>query len=539
MDQIVQSNVPSAFMGSVLVARGTDVLLSKGYGSANLEWNIPNAPNTKFRLGSLTKQFTATSILLLEEREKLKVGDPIKKYLPDAPAAWDKITIYNLLTHTSGIPNFTSFADYREQEPFPVSPEKLVARFRDKPLDFEPGTRYSYSNSGYVLLGYLIERLSGESYEKFVQQNIFDRLGMKDSGYDANSKIIPRRASGYATGPNGPTNAGYIDMTVPFAAGALYSTTEDLLRWEQGLFGGKMLSAASLQKMTTPFKSDYAFGLIVHTVNGRKVVAHNGGIEGFNTVMEYFPDEHLTIIALGNLSGNGPQQVVDNLGALVHGATITLPSERQEITLNATKLQRFVGAYDMGQGPTMLITLEGNQLKARLGNQPALPLFPQAETSFFARAVNAQVDFAGMDAQGRTTQLQWHQNGVDRPGTRMSDADFKRLADAAATMEQRVKDQKPMPGSEAAVRRIIEELRKGEPNYQLMSPQMAALTQQQLPQLKEMVGRLGNIQSITFKNVTPNGADDYLVKGENGALDYIISLGPDGKLIGAGIRPEQ
>jgi CubicO group peptidase (beta-lactamase class C family) len=216
-------------MRSVLVARGGDILINKGYGFANLEWNIANSPQAKFRLGSVTKQFTAAGILLLEERGKLKIDDPIKKYVTDAPAAWDKITIFHLLTHTSGIPNFTSFPDYASLEASPTTAEKLVSRFRDKPLDFQPGEQWSYSNSGYVLLGYLIEKISGQDYATFVQQNIFTPLDMKDSGYDSNSAIIPRRASGYATGHDGLVNAGFVHMSVPFAAGGLYSTTEDLL----------------------------------------------------------------------------------------------------------------------------------------------------------------------------------------------------------------------------------------------------------------------------------------------------------------------
>src|ERR1051326_1377958 len=158
MDQVVQSYVASKqFMGSVLVARGNQVIFSKGYGSANLEWNIPDTPETKFRLGSLTKQFTAASILLLEERGKLKVEDFVRKYIPDAPAAWDKMTIFNVLTHTARIPNSTAFPEFQRLEPFAITPEKLVALFRDKPLDFEPGEKWNYSNSGYALLGYLIE----------------------------------------------------------------------------------------------------------------------------------------------------------------------------------------------------------------------------------------------------------------------------------------------------------------------------------------------------------------------------------------------
>ena len=193
MEQVIQSYVTSRhFMGSVLVARGADVLLSKGYGSANLEWDVPNSPATKFRIGSVTKQFTAAAILLLQERGKLQVEDPVKKYMADAPAAWDKITIYHLLTHTSGIPSFTNFPEYTKWEPFAATAAEEVARFRDKPLDFAPGEKWSYSNSAYVLLGYVIEKISGGSYEKFVRENIFGPLGMRDSGYDSNKPVIVR-----------------------------------------------------------------------------------------------------------------------------------------------------------------------------------------------------------------------------------------------------------------------------------------------------------------------------------------------------------
>src|SRR5215831_6006600 len=227
MEQIIQSYVPKQFMGTVLVAEDGKVLLDKGYGFANLEWQVPNTPTTKFRLGSITKQFTAASVLLLEERGKLKTDDPVKKYMPDAPVAWDKITIFHLLTHTSGIPNFTGFPDYATRQLQAMTPQQLVDWFRDKPLEFDPGTKWNYSNSGYVLLGYLIEKISGQSYADFVQQNIFTALGMKDSGYDSNSAVIERRAAGYAPGKNGPENAGFVNMTVPLSAGALYSTTED------------------------------------------------------------------------------------------------------------------------------------------------------------------------------------------------------------------------------------------------------------------------------------------------------------------------
>ena len=320
LDQVVQPYVKDhKYMGPVLVARDREILLNKGYGSANLEWEIPNTPNTKFRLGSVTKQFTAACILLLEDRGKLKTSDPVKKYMPDAPAAWDKITLFHVLTHTSGIPDFTSFPEYRKLEPFATTPAEVVAHFRDKPLDFQPGDKWSYSNSGYLLLGYLIEKITGGTYEKFVRENIFAPLGMKDTGLDSNAAILARRASGYTPTKTGVIeNTGFIHMSIPHAAGALYSTTEDLLKWQQGLFGGKVLTAGSLAKMITPFKNNYAFGLFVQAKDGRKVIEHGGGIEGFNTSLSYWPEDKLTVIVLANLNGRAPGEIAGKLAAAVH-----------------------------------------------------------------------------------------------------------------------------------------------------------------------------------------------------------------------------
>lgn len=256
MQTLIKSYVDSdvlteKFMGSVLVVEGDKTLINQGFGFADLEWDIPNTPDTKFRLGSLTKQFTAASILLLEERGKLSTDDLVKKYVPDAPAAWDKMTLYEVLTHTAGIPNFTAFPDYHALEWKSMTPAELVARFKDKPLDFEPGTQFRYSNSGYVLLGYILEKVSGEKYAKFLQENLFGPLGMADTGVDQSGLILAKRAQGYE-GVTAVRHAGYVDMTIPFSAGSLYSTTGDLLKWERGLFGGKVLKPESLKKMTTP-----------------------------------------------------------------------------------------------------------------------------------------------------------------------------------------------------------------------------------------------------------------------------------------------
>jgi hypothetical protein len=373
----------------------------------------------------------------------------VKKYIPDAPAAWDKITVFHLLTHTSGIPSFTSFPGYSQTEPFETTPEKLVARFRDKPLDFQPGEKWNYSNSGYVLLGYLIEKISGQKYAAFVQENIFTPLGMQDSGYDSNSKIIPHRAAGYSRDKDVTVNAGFIHMSIPFSAGSLYSTTEDLLRWERGLFGGKVLSAASLQKMTTPFKEDYGFGLSVRTASGHKVIDHGGGIEGFNTHLAYYPDDQMTIVVLANL--NGPAtEIAGKLGELTHGKPVKLTTERKEITLPAVKLASYVGTYELAPQINVMITLDGTQLMTQLSGQGKIPMFAESENSFFLKAVDAQLEF-GNDEKGAYVIL--HQGGRDQKAVKKSDkvAERKEVTVPRKVLEKYVGTYELQPGFDLVV----------------------------------------------------------------------------------------
>jgi tetratricopeptide (TPR) repeat protein len=270
-----------------------------------------------------------------------------------------------------------------------------------------------------VLLGYLIEKVGQQSYSQFVQENIFNPLGMKDSGYDSNSAIILHRASGYTPSDKGVKNAGYIDMSVPFSAGALYSTTEDLLRWEQGLMGGKVLSPASLQKMTTPFKSDYALGVGVRTVNGHKLIDHNGGIEGFNTALAYYPEDKLTVVVLANLNGQTPEQIVSKLAAVAHGENVVLPSERKEIAVSAAILTSYIGTYELSPSFNIVMTLEGGQLMTQATGQPKFPLFAESETKFFLKVVDAEVEFF-KNEKGEVTYLMLHQNGRDIKGMKKS-----------------------------------------------------------------------------------------------------------------------
>jgi CubicO group peptidase (beta-lactamase class C family) len=240
---------------------------------------------------------------------------------------------------------------------------------------------------------------------------------MKDSGYDSNSAIITHRAAGYTPSPNGPVNTGFIHMSIPFSAGALYSTTEDLLRWEQGLFGGKVLNAASLAKMTTPFKEDYAFGVGVSTQNGHKVISHGGGIEGFNTQLAYYPDDKLVIAVLGNLNGGAPANIAGKLAQLAHGEKVMLPSERKEITVAPEILAGYTGAYELRPEFSIVVTLEDGHLITQATNQGKVPIFPESETMFFARVVDAQVEFVRND-KGVVTHIVLHQGGREVKGTR-------------------------------------------------------------------------------------------------------------------------
>lgn len=389
----------SHFSGTVLVAKGDRVLLNRAYGEANVEWAIPNRPDTRFRLGSVTKQFTSASVLLLRDQGKLKLTDAIGQYLPELPSIWRPVTIQQLLSHTSGIHSFTEVPEYAKLEHFPNTPAEILAVVRTRPLDFEPGSRFDYSNSNYVLLGMLIEKLSGDSYAQFVQKHIFGPLGMADSGYDSNAAIIPRRANGYRENGHGLgrsgqglSNAGYIDMSVPYAAGALYSTSGDLLRWQRALYEGGLLSPSALQAMTTPVRNGYTLGLVARNDPDGEEFGHGGSIEGFSTLVGYRPHERISVILLSNIEGSDLAPIERALFQVARGKTVLLPSERKAVAIAPERLRQVAGTYATRDGVRFRIRLEDGQLSARLGSQPWTPIFAEADDRYFARVVDAQVD---------------------------------------------------------------------------------------------------------------------------------------------------
>jgi D-alanyl-D-alanine carboxypeptidase len=311
------------FAGMVLVAKDGKPILRKGYGYANVEWEVPHTPDTRFRIGSITKQFTAMAILQLEEGGKLKTDDAVQKFYADAPQAWDGITIHHLLTHTSGIPSYTSLPNFfRDKARNPMTPAEIVKLTQDKPLEFKPGERFVYNNTGYILLGYIIEKASGEKYADYLAKHIFGPLGMKDSGYDNPIPIIKKRAAGYSADG---TNAAYLDMSLPFSAGSLYSTVDDMLIWDKALYDGELLSKESYVKMWTPARNDYAYGWNVSKLNGRAQVSHGGGIHGFNTMFRRFIDDKLTIVVFSNINGPTADRIASDLGKIYFGDAVETP----------------------------------------------------------------------------------------------------------------------------------------------------------------------------------------------------------------------
>jgi CubicO group peptidase (beta-lactamase class C family) len=328
------------FNGSVLVAEEGKIVYQKGHGMANMEWDIPNSTDTKHRLGSVSKQFTAMLILQLASEGKIDLQAPINNYLPDYPNKHETpITTHHLLTHTSGVPNYTAFPEFfKDMSRDPYTPDEFVDKFKDKELDFNPGEKFSYSNSGYFLLGVLVEKVSGKSYETMVHEYIFSPLNMKDSGYDNHKDILKNRATGYEKYGDGFINSNYIDMSIPYAAGSLYSTVEDMYKWDQALYANKMLSKAYMELYFKPQVKaygnfDYAYGWaagydkIGSSTDSIYTIAHGGGINGFNTIISRAPSDKSLVVLLNNTGGAPLNQMTQSIRAILKGKSYELPKE--------------------------------------------------------------------------------------------------------------------------------------------------------------------------------------------------------------------
>lgn len=321
--------------GSVLVAEHGHVIYRKGLGEANRSWGIPNTPDTRFRIGSVTKQFTATLVLQLVDEGVLKLDEPISLYLPEYPKeAGARVTIHHLLNHTSGIPNYTDIPGFAEDHSrVRYEHEDFVATFSGRPLDFEPGTKWRYSNSGYFLLGVIIEKVTGKRYEQMLRERILDPLGLKQTGYEHDDEVIEKQATGYASNPDGTAQrAPFIDPGIPFSAGMMYSTVDDLFKWDQELYGDRFLSNAALrERMFTPHMQGYGYGWRISElkIGSRtvKTVEHGGAIPGFVAGFRRMPNERNTIIVMDNTSGPHVEELVDGITQLLYDQPANEPTE--------------------------------------------------------------------------------------------------------------------------------------------------------------------------------------------------------------------
>ncbi|HEU4871107.1 MAG TPA: serine hydrolase [Pyrinomonadaceae bacterium] len=403
------------FNGSILIARDGTVIASKGYGMANFELDVPNTPQTKFRLGSITKPITAMAIMLLQERGKLSHQDSICKYLPDCPAAWQAITLRHLLSHTSGLAKHDTAGVYLKTAMLPMTLSQLIDSFKNKPADFKPGEKLDYNNNGYILLGYVIEKVSGQSYEAFVTDNIFKPLKMMDSGYDNHDPIIKNRASGYRRDGATLLNAAYIDQSQPFSAGALYSTTEDLLRLDQALYDNKFLSQKSLDAMFTPVVGNYGYGWFVNKQFNRLAISHPGGVPGSAAMITRYPEEKLLIVVLSNLENSRIIRASNDLAAIVLGEKYDVPKVRTAIKINPKILEPYAGDYEDRPGRVTRILVANGTLKLQLaanaiGQIDPIPMSAESETEFFDPVNDTQVVFV-RDAGGQVTGMILRING--------------------------------------------------------------------------------------------------------------------------------
>ncbi|MGI4760540.1 MAG: serine hydrolase [Janthinobacterium lividum] len=387
-DSLLTQQFPATGPGAaVLVAQAGHVLYRRAFGQADLERHVALTPEYRFRLGSLTKQFTACAILKLAEEGKLSVHDELTRYLPDYPTQGHSLTIEQVLTHTAGIPDYTHQPTFTPQfQRQDLTPRQLVTLIEAQPLDFVPGTQFRYSNSGYVLLGYLIEVVSGKSYERYLQDTFFTPLGMTYTGYDHPEQVVSERAAGYQPGPAGYENAAALSMSLPYAAGSLLSNGDDLLRWYEALRQGRVVRAASLAQAQTPYRlangkyTAYGYGWEVGTLQGSPVVKHVGRINGFLTYVLYLPQQQLFVSLLTNCN---PAPDPERTAFLLAAQAIGKPYPHTTLSLTARQQQGYAGIYQADGAGQRKISWEAGQLLFMPRGGDKAPLLAYALDKFY------------------------------------------------------------------------------------------------------------------------------------------------------------
>ncbi|MCF8243842.1 MAG: serine hydrolase [Saprospiraceae bacterium] len=390
IDALIAEQYKSDEPGVVVrVQQNGKTLFEKAYGMADMELGVKMQPDHILRLGSITKQFTAVAMLMLVQEGKVSLSDDLTKYLPDYPTGGRKISIAQLLNHTSGIKSYTSMDDFQKIMRTDMTLTELIDRFKNEPFDFEPGEKWNYNNSAYILAGAVIEKASGMSYADFVEKRIFQSLGMTDSYYDVSDRVIPRRIHGYGRGEAEDTfsNAPYLSMTLPYAAGSLMSTVADMGKWDEALYSEKLVKKDLLNQAWTGTKlnngamTHYGYGWGFNELDGHRFIYHSGGINGFTTNGIRVPDAHLYVVALSNTNDKGPADMSYKIAQTVLGVAT---EQLKPVEMTAKQLADYVGVYELDSPDKWRhITLEGNQLYSQRANSERFEVFAFGKDRFY------------------------------------------------------------------------------------------------------------------------------------------------------------
>lgn len=382
MEKQFKPNEPGAV---ALVVKNGNPIYRKAFGMADLEHNIQMTPEHVFGIGSMTKQFTAVGILMLMEQGSLSLQDSITKYITGYPTQGHVITIHHLLNHTSGVKSYTELQKWRKIWRNDLTTQEMMDVFKDEPMDFAPGEEWHYSNSGYFLLGVIIEKVSGMSYGELVEKKIFEPLEMRNTYYGSRSRIIPNRAIGYQFGRE-LRNAEYLSQTQPFSAGAIMSTVDDLSKWQRAIQNNTLVKEETIETAFTNHAlkngkpTYYGYGWMLDEVNGSLTREHSGGIFGYSSNAIHLPKEDVYVVVLSNCNCNSPVEVSIRIAAVAIGKPLPEPTEK--IKLYEKYAKSLVGVYNFDDGSVREITLEDGQFYSQRTGSTKLKIFPQDKRLF-------------------------------------------------------------------------------------------------------------------------------------------------------------
>lgn len=405
--------------GQIAVYQNGQTLINKGFGYANPSYQIESDGNTRYLLASVTKQFTAAAIMILVQDGKVRLDQSVADFLPDYEKA-KFLTIEMLLSHTGGVPNYTDQQVFADSMHIQIDDQGIIDLIKDQPLDFAAGSEFKYSNSGYILLSIIIEKASGMSYEEFVEKRIFEPAGMTKSGLATSDRITPRMASRLTYTDDGFVPARYFDESWGAAAGSLYSTSTDMIKWHQAMMTENILSKESKAAFFKPVKENYSYGWFVATIDSVETLQHSGGIFGSATYFIHSPSEDVSVVVLANVSGPRVNEYANDLLKIVHGRDIQVEKPKATIEVEESFLKRLVGTYELMPGFELDVTTENGKLYAQATGQQRFRLFAESKTKYFLKVVKAQVEFdIDLNGDQSATQATLLQNGMTLPGKRV------------------------------------------------------------------------------------------------------------------------